>query len=121
MVNALATSNTKPARWCGSAVAADSRTAGPNPSTVSAKDRSASSVTLIGPAVRLSAATAEPHHLAGFVFDVASAFTTFYEECPVLKAPAEQVRESRLALCALTLRVLLKGLDLLGIPVPDRM
>jgi len=39
----------------------------------------------------------------------------------VLKAPAEQVRESRLALCALTLRVLLKGLDLLGIPVPDRM
>jgi len=74
-----------------------------------------------GPAVRLSAATAEPHHLAGFVFDVASAFTTFYEECPVLKAPAEQVRESRLALCALTLRVLLKGLDLLGIPVPDRM
>jgi arginyl-tRNA synthetase len=74
-----------------------------------------------GPAVRLSADTAEPHHLAGFMFDVASAFTTFYEECPVLKAPAEQVRESRLALCALALRVLTRGLDLLGVPVPDRM
>ena len=56
----------------------------------------------------------------GFVFDVASAFTTFYEECPVLKAPAD-VRESRLALCALVLRVLLSGLGLLGIPVPERM
>jgi arginyl-tRNA synthetase len=74
-----------------------------------------------GQAARLSAETAEPHHLAGFVFDVASAFTTFYEECPVLKAPTEPVRESRLALCALALQVLLKGLDLLGIPVPDRM
>ena len=54
------------------------------------------------------------------MFDVASAFTTFYEECPVLKAPAD-VRESRLALCALVLRVLLSGLGLLGIPVPERM
>ena len=63
---------------------------------------------------------AEPHHLAGFVFDVASAFTTFYEVCPVLKAPPD-VRESRLALCALVLRVLLSGLGLLGIPVPERM
>ena len=51
---------------------------------------------------------------------MASLFTTFYEECPVLKAPAG-VRESRLALCALVLRVLLSGLGLLGIPVPERM
>ncbi len=80
-------------------------------------------LTLLGfaPAVRLAAETAEPHHLAGFLFDVASAFTTFYEECPVLKAPTEPVRQSRLALCALSLRVLTKGLDLLGVPVPDRM
>ena len=39
----------------------------------------------------------------------------------MLKAPDEQVRSSRLALCALTLRVLTAGLDLLGVPVPDRM
>jgi arginyl-tRNA synthetase len=73
-----------------------------------------------GRTVRLSAETAEPHHLAAFLFDVASAFTTFYEECPVLKAPTG-VRESRLALCALVLRVLVTGLGLLGIPVPERM
>jgi arginyl-tRNA synthetase len=52
---------------------------------------------------------------------VASLFTTFYEECPVLKAESESLRLSRLALCALTLDVLASGLDLLGVPVPERM
>jgi arginyl-tRNA synthetase len=73
-----------------------------------------------GRAVTDTAAGAEPHKLAGFLFDVASAFTTFYEQCPVLTAEGA-MRGSRLALCALTLRVLLTGLGLLGIPVPDRM
>ena len=67
-----------------------------------------------------SAATAEPHKLAGFLFELASAFTTFYEQCPVLAAEGA-TRQSRLALSALTLRVLVTGLGLLGIPVPDRM
>ena len=74
-----------------------------------------------GPAIAEAVATAEPHKLAGFVFDVASDFTAFYEQCPVLKAPSAELRTSRLALAALTLRVLMSGLDLLGIPVPDRM
>jgi arginyl-tRNA synthetase len=74
-----------------------------------------------GGAVRGTAATAEPHKLAGFLFDTASAFTTFYEQCPVLQAPEPSIRQSRLALSALTLRVLVTGLGLLGIPVPDRM
>jgi len=52
---------------------------------------------------------------------VASAFTTFYEACPVLKADDPAVRDSRLALCALTLRVLVTGLGLLGVPIPERM
>jgi arginyl-tRNA synthetase len=65
--------------------------------------------------------TAEPHTLAAFLFEVASAYTTFYEQCPVLQAPTDPVRRSRLALSALTLRVLLTGLDLLGVPVPERM
>jgi arginyl-tRNA synthetase len=65
--------------------------------------------------------TAEPHRLSAYLFDVASLFTTFYEECPVLKAEPESLRVSRLALCALTLDVLTKGLDLLGVPIPERM
>jgi arginyl-tRNA synthetase len=65
--------------------------------------------------------TAEPHRLCAYLFDVASLFTTFYEECPVLKAEPETLRARRLALCALTLRVLTAGLGLLGVPVPERM
>jgi len=73
-----------------------------------------------GRAVADAAATAEPHKLAGYLFELASAFTTFYEQCPVLTA-AGMTRQSRLALSALTLEVLVTGLGLLGIPVPDRM
>ncbi len=72
-------------------------------------------------AVRQTAQTVEPHKLAAFLFDTASDFTAFYEQCPVLKATDPAIRQSRLALAALTLKVLLTGLDLLGIPVPDRM
>ena len=74
-----------------------------------------------GPAVAETALTAEPHRLAGFLFDTASDFTTFFEQCPVLKAGSPELRNSRLALASLALNVLLAGLDLLGIPVPDRM
>jgi arginyl-tRNA synthetase len=71
--------------------------------------------------VRQVADTTEPHRLCAYLFDLASAFTAFYENCPVLQADVDAVRDSRLALSALTLRVLLTGLGLLGVPVPDRM
>jgi len=74
-----------------------------------------------GTAVTETAQTAEPHKLAGFLFETASDFTTFYEQCPVIKAGSARLRNSRLALASLTLKVLLSGLDLLGIPVPERM
>ncbi len=73
-----------------------------------------------GRAVTDVAANAEPHKLAGFLFELASSFTTFYAQCPVLTAEGE-TRQSRLALSALTLQVLVTGLGLLGIPVPERM
>jgi arginyl-tRNA synthetase len=65
--------------------------------------------------------TAEPHRLCAYLFDVASLFTTFYEECPVLKAEPASLRAGRLALCALTLDALTLGLTLLGVPIPERM
>src|SRR5579875_2722576 len=74
-----------------------------------------------GAVVAQVAETAEPHRLCGYLFELASLFTTFYEKCPVLQAGDRDVRESRLSLSALTLRVLLTGLGLLGVPVPDRM
>ncbi|OLT33792.1 arginine--tRNA ligase [Actinomadura sp. CNU-125] len=74
-----------------------------------------------GAALEQAGATAEPHKLAGYVYSVADAYTTFYENCPVLKAPDEDTKASRLALCAATLRTLETGLHLLGVPTPERM
>jgi arginyl-tRNA synthetase len=63
-----------------------------------------------------------PHRLCTYLFDLAQTFTSFYEACPVLKAGVPpDVRRSRLALCALTARVLATGLELLGIDAPERM
>ncbi len=73
-----------------------------------------------GAAVRGVEASLEPHRLAGYLFEVGTAFTSFYETCPVLKAEGS-VRESRLALSDLTARTLAQGLALLGIRAPERM
>ena len=61
-----------------------------------------------------------PNILANYLFEVANSFHTFYEACPVLKSE-EPARSSRLALCHLAGQVLYRGLDLLGIKVPEKM
>jgi arginyl-tRNA synthetase len=61
-----------------------------------------------------------PNILATYLFELANSFHAFYEACPVLKSE-EPARSSRLALCDLAGRVLRRGLDLLGIKVPERM
>ncbi len=66
------------------------------------------------------AGTLECHRLAHYLYGLASAFTDFYERCPVLRADRE-VRTSRLVLCDLTARTLKLGLGLLGIAAPDQM
>ena len=64
-----------------------------------------------GSAVEEIGGRLEPHKLAAYLFDTASAFTTFFEDCPVLKDDVDPAtRASRLALCALTLDVLKTGL-----------
>jgi arginyl-tRNA synthetase len=73
-----------------------------------------------GEAVATTAETLEFHRLAGHLYALATAFSAFFEQCPVLKAE-DRVRDSRLALCDLTARVLRQGLALLGIAAPDRM
>ena len=63
----------------------------------------------------------EPHRLCGYLFDLAQTFSSFYDTHPVLKAEDSELRESRLGLCALTLKVLVQGLDLLGVESPEQM
>ena len=61
-----------------------------------------------------------PNFLCNYLYELAGKFTSFYENCPVLKAD-DATRASRLALCDLTARVLKQGLDVLGIEVVEQM
>jgi arginyl-tRNA synthetase len=65
--------------------------------------------------------TWSPHKLCAYLYHLAGVFTTFFEACPVLKAPDETTMRSRLTLCALTSAVLGQGLELLGMDTPERM
>ncbi|MCX5205035.1 arginine--tRNA ligase [Streptomyces sp. NBC_00237] len=67
------------------------------------------------------AAAYEPHKLAAYVYQLSSLFTSFYAECPVLKADTPAQVENRLFLCELTARTLQQGLALLGIRTPERL
>jgi arginyl-tRNA synthetase len=69
----------------------------------------------------LAALELKPNILTDFLFDLANAYSMFYDECPVLKAESAQRRDSRLALCDLTAQTLKFGLNLLGIDVIEQM
>jgi len=77
-------------------------------------------LTRYGETVDEVADTLQPHRLCAYLYDLAGALSIFYEQCPVLKS-AGDVRDSRLALCLATKRVLASGLNLLGIEAPERM
>ena len=61
-----------------------------------------------------------PNLLATYLYELAQTFHSFYEQCPVLNSE-EQTRNTRLALCEATSKVLKHGLELLGIYPPDKM
>ena len=65
--------------------------------------------------------TYEPHKLASYLYSVASAFATFYEQCPVLKAETPETVENRLFLADLTARTLHQGMALVGIRTPGQL
>ncbi len=61
-----------------------------------------------------------PNFLCTYLYELAGHYARFYEHCPVLKAETD-LRNSRLALCDLTGRVLKQGLAVLGIEVLEQM
>ncbi|WP_114855177.1 arginine--tRNA ligase [Brachybacterium sp. YJGR34] len=74
-----------------------------------------------GPTLGAVGAAYEPHRLCAYLFALAQAFTSFYEASPILKESDQQVRSGRLALAQLTERVLVEGLDALGVRAPQQM
>ncbi len=61
-----------------------------------------------------------PHVLCQHLIETASAFNSFYQSIPVLKAD-KKLKEARLALVAATAQVMQNGLHLLGIETLERM
>ncbi len=72
-------------------------------------------------ALDLAVADYRPNHLTAYLFDLADKYSSFYQQCPVLKAETDDLRASRLSLCDLTARTLKQGLQLLGIDVVEKM
>ena len=70
--------------------------------------------------VHAAAAQRFPHYVTDHLYALASDFSAFYTNCPVLKSEGT-LRASRLALVDLTRRQLARGLELLGIEAPERM
>ena len=74
----------------------------------------------LGDVIDLVSRDLKPHLLCAYLYELATKFSGFYENCPVLQSQ-EPTRSSRLALCDLTARTLATGLDLLGIEHPEQM
>lgn len=74
-----------------------------------------------GEALDMTVSEYRPNQLTSYLFDLANRYSTFFEKCHVLRAETEALRQSRLLLCDLTARTLQKGLELLGIPVVEKM
>jgi arginyl-tRNA synthetase len=70
--------------------------------------------------VHRAAESSHPHYLTDHLYELARAFSSFFEACPVLKEEGK-VKASRLALSALSARQMERGLGLLGIQVVERM
>jgi len=71
--------------------------------------------------IRQAAASHRPSVVCNYLFDLAKTFNRVYKECPIRTVSDPAVRNTRLGLVAMVARTLREGLDLLGIPCPERL
>lgn len=62
-----------------------------------------------------------PNLICNYAYELATTFSNFYQNCPVLKADDQRQRDFRLTLVTATKNILEESLELLGIKVPERM
>lgn len=72
-------------------------------------------------ALETAASEYKPNAITSYLWDLANAFSSFYDKCSVVNAETEELKQSRLALCDVTARVLKQGLHLLGINTIEQM
>jgi arginyl-tRNA synthetase len=73
-----------------------------------------------GEIIEIVARELKPHHLCTYLYDLATRFSGFFENCPVLQSE-DPLRSSRFTLCEATARTMALGLELLGIEHPEQM
>ncbi len=71
--------------------------------------------------IKQAAGDYKPNYIANYLFSLSQVFNRFYVNCAVLKAETPVLKDSRLALVAMTAYVIRKGLSLLGIDCPEKM
>jgi arginyl-tRNA synthetase len=76
---------------------------------------------LFAPEVENACVEMDPSILAGYAYDLAKTFNSFYNELSVSQAESEGKKQLRLQLCIATASVIANAMKLLGIQVPDRM
>jgi arginyl-tRNA synthetase len=74
----------------------------------------------LGEVIEVVGRELKPHHLCNYLYELATKFSGFYENCPVLQSQ-EPTRSSRLGLCEVTACTMAVGLDVLGIEHPEQM
>jgi arginyl-tRNA synthetase len=62
----------------------------------------------------------EPQILSDYLYDIATAFHTFYHDCRIIGSP-EPILSARYKLARVTQRILKNGLTILGVDAPERM
>ncbi|TVM34558.1 arginine--tRNA ligase [Oceanidesulfovibrio marinus] len=72
-------------------------------------------------AVSAAARTLSPHHVSGYLLELAGSLHRYYTAHPVLAAGDERTVVARLLLLATVAQVVRTGLGLLGVSAPDRM
>ena len=71
-------------------------------------------------AVERAAEAYKPNVLADYLFSLSQAYSSFYQQSPVLKSE-DAVRDSRICLCAMVAQALREGLTLLGMSTPRKI
>jgi arginyl-tRNA synthetase len=72
-------------------------------------------------ALHESARCYSPGVLVNYLYELARQFNSFYQSCPILNAPTDELRALRLGIAQQVAQTLAYGLSLLGIAAPERM
>ncbi|MAO45822.1 MAG: arginine--tRNA ligase [Crocinitomicaceae bacterium] len=63
----------------------------------------------------------DPSLVANLCYDITKSYSSWYQDHPILKEENEELRDARLAICALCSSAVKTGMSLLGVSMPERM